>query len=63
MPIEIGMGPIREKCKWRSHKHESTDAGHRGGAFRMSDEASVMDVERRECIVQLERANNRKREV
>ena len=30
----------REKSKWRTHKDESTDAGHRGGAARSSDEGS-----------------------
>jgi hypothetical protein len=29
---------IREKSKWRTHEDESTDAGHRGGAARKSDE-------------------------
>jgi RNA-directed DNA polymerase len=29
----------REKSKWRTHKGESTDAGHRDGAARSSDEA------------------------
>ena len=32
------------------HKDNSTDAGHRGGAARSSEEASVMDVERRGYI-------------
>lgn len=40
----------REKFKWRTHKDESTDAEHRGGAARSSEEASVMGVERRGCI-------------
>jgi RNA-directed DNA polymerase len=35
------------KSKWRTHKDESTDAEHRGGLPRISDEASVMEVERR----------------
>lgn len=43
----------REKRKWRPHKRESTDAGHRGGATRSSVEASVMEVERRGCVDQL----------
>ena len=38
---------IREKFKWRTHKDESTDAEHRGGAARIRDEGSVMEVERR----------------
>ena len=44
---------LRERSKWKNHKDLSTDAGHRGGATRSSDERSVMDVERRGCIVQL----------
>jgi len=44
---------LREKSKWKPHKDLSTDAEHRGGATRSSDERSVMDVERRGCIVQL----------
>jgi hypothetical protein len=31
----------------------STDAGHRGGATRSSEEGSVMGLERRRCVVQL----------
>ena len=38
---------IREKLKWRSHKSESTDARHRGGLTRSSDEVSVMEMEQR----------------
>jgi len=41
---------LREKFKWRPHKNESTDAKHRGGATRISDEVSVMEMERRGCI-------------
>ena len=44
---------LREKFKWRSHENESTDARHRGGATCISEEVSVMEVERRECIDQL----------
>ncbi len=44
---------LREPSKWKNHKDLSTDAGHRGGATCSSDEGSVMDVERRGCIVQL----------
>ena len=39
----------------------STDAGHRGGAARSSDEGSVMELERRGCIVQLWPGDNRRR--
>jgi hypothetical protein len=44
---------IRVKLKWRPHKIESTDARHRGGAARSSDEVSVMGMERRGCIDRL----------
>jgi len=44
---------LREKFKWRPHEDESTDAQHRGGAIRSSDEVFVMKMERRDCIVQL----------
>jgi hypothetical protein len=44
---------LREKFKWRPHENESTDAEHRGGATRSSDEVSVMGMERRGCIDQL----------
>jgi len=44
----------REKHKWKTHKCESTEAGHRGGATRSSDEDPVMGLERRGSIVQLE---------
>ena len=29
---------VREKLKWKTHESESTDAGHRGGTTRSSDE-------------------------
>jgi hypothetical protein len=38
---------LREKFKWRSHEDKSTDAEHRGGLPRSSDETTVMEVERR----------------
>ncbi len=44
----------RENSKWGSHKGESTDAEHRGGAARSSVEASVMEVEPRGCVIQLD---------
>ena len=49
---------LRERFKWRSHKNESTDAKHRGGATRSSDEVSVMEVERRGCIDRLYELGN-----
>jgi RNA-directed DNA polymerase len=44
---------LREKLKWKTHERESTDTSHGGGATRISDEVSVMEVERRGCIDQL----------
>jgi hypothetical protein len=44
---------LREKSKWRAHKDESTDAGHRGGAASIRDEGSVMELDRRDCVVWL----------
>ena len=38
---------LREKLKWRPHESESTDAEHRGGLTRSSDEVPVIGVERR----------------
>ncbi len=43
---------LRETFKWQTHKNQSTDARHRGGLVCSSDEASVIDVERRDQIVQ-----------
>ena len=45
---------LREKRKWKPHKCESTDAEHRGGVTRSSEEEPVMGLERRGYIVQLE---------
>ncbi len=42
----------REKSKRKTRKDESTDAEYRGGTARKSDEASVMGVEQRGCIIQ-----------
>ncbi len=44
---------LREKPKWRTHKGESTDARHRGGPTRSSDEVSVMEMERRGWLIRL----------
>ena len=41
---------------------EITDAWHRGGATRSSDEGPVMGLERRGCVVQLWSGDNRRRE-
>jgi RNA-directed DNA polymerase len=48
----------REKFKWRSHEDESTDADHRGGAARSSDEVSVIEAEQRGCIDRLYEVGN-----
>ena len=44
---------LREKFKWRTHKDESTEAGHRGGAASSREEGSVMELDRRGCVVWL----------
>lgn len=44
---------LRERTKWRTHKVLNTDAVRRGGVISSSDEASVMEVEQRDHIVQL----------
>ena len=44
---------LREKLKWRPHKGESTEAGHRDGATRSSGEGFVMKMERRGCVDRL----------
>ena len=50
----------REKPKWRTHEGESTEAGHRGGMARSSEEVPVMGMERRGHIVRLYEMVNRK---
>lgn len=50
---------IREKIKWKTHKIESTEAEYRDGTASSSEEASVMGVERRSCIIQLLKLVNR----
>ncbi len=37
----------REKSKWWTHEDQSTDARHRGGTTRSSEEGCVMRLERR----------------
>jgi hypothetical protein len=36
-----------EKPKWKPHKGESTEAGHRGGTTRSSEEVPDKGMERR----------------
>jgi hypothetical protein len=43
---------LREEPKWKPHEGQSTDAGHRGGWARSSDEVPVMGMERRGPIIQ-----------
>jgi RNA-directed DNA polymerase len=45
---------LREKFKWRPHKNESTDAEHSDGLPRSSDEVSVMGMEQRGRVIQLD---------
>src|ERR1700730_18678772 len=40
------------------HEGESTEAGHRGGATRSREESSVIELDRRGCVVQLLSAVN-----
>ena len=45
----------REKFKWRHQKNESTDAKHRDGVTRSSEEGAVMALEQRGDIIQSDR--------
>ena len=53
---------LRKQLKWKPHKSLSTEAWHRGGVARSSDEGSVTEPERRRDTVWLYRWVNRKRE-
>ena len=44
---------VKQKAQVGNHKRESSDAAHGDGAIRSSDERSVMERERRDCVVQL----------
>jgi hypothetical protein len=50
----------RENLKRRPRKRESIEARHRGGTARSSEEASVMEVERRGCVTRLSPLVNQK---
>jgi hypothetical protein len=50
---------LREMFKWKHHEDPSTDAEHRGGVARSSDEGAVMALERRRNTVRLYRKANR----
>ena len=41
-----------EVSSGQNREGESTDAEHRGGAARIRDEGSVMELDRRGCVVQ-----------
>ena len=61
------VGTCRPDAKGASQaggprEDRSTEAGHRGGAARNSDEGFVMELERRGCVVQLWPGVNRRRE-
>ena len=43
----------RESRKWKHHERQSPDAAYRGGAVRISEEGSVMGLERRDCLNRL----------
>lgn len=47
-----------KRCKWRTHKTESTNGQNRGRATRSSDEVSVMDMDQRGCVIQLSKSVN-----
>ncbi len=51
---------LREKSKMRPIKADSIEAVFSGGPGRSSDEASVMEVERRAGVICLRRTDNRK---
>jgi hypothetical protein len=53
----------REKSKWYTHKDESTDAKHWGGAARSSDEVPVMGMEQRGCVKWSNQSATRKRRI
>lgn len=46
----------------RSCESDSTNAEYRGGTTRSSDEVSVIEMERRGCIIQFLKLPNRYRE-
>lgn len=41
-----------EQPKWKTHKGESTEAGHRGGPTRSSEEVPDKGMERRGGVVE-----------
>ena len=45
----------REAQVRRPHESESSEAQHRGGAVRSSAEMPVMGMERRDCLMRLEK--------
>jgi hypothetical protein len=52
----------REQRKWRPHKRLSTEAEHRGGVTRSSNEGSVMELERRGSAIRSGKKYNWKQE-
>jgi hypothetical protein len=53
---------LRKQLKRTTRKSLSTDARHRGGVARSSEEGSVMELERRGNTVQPDQKINRQRE-
>ena len=45
---------VKREAQVELPRGESIDAGHRGGSVRSSVEASVMELERRDRIIQFE---------
>jgi hypothetical protein len=43
---------LREKLKWKTHEGESTEAVHRGGTTRSSEEVPDKGMERRGGVVE-----------
>ena len=41
-----------EKLKWKTHEGESTEAVHRGGTTRRSEEVPDKRMERRGCVME-----------
>ncbi len=49
--LEPVASMLREESKRTTRKDQSTDARHRGGTIRSSDEGCVMHLERRDRVI------------
>lgn len=60
--LTLNCGNLRWRCKAKGTslkgEADSSDASPRGGAARSSDEAAVMAVERRGCVISVRRHAN-----